>query len=375
MFAFLCGESAIESVRYLSVRGVWQEAPPWPDLPRMLPLYGDCVSTQRDFKQLARETDLSTIGLVKSPVDLLVPNSRLRSQGKGAAFHVWSSTVPVGACRRVALNLAVSGPEFAILQLCGSYAKFDAYFDEFVKVVKAESELIEKIGEPGQKVVAEWPQKWEQRRRIVAATVLACEFAGSYRLGRRGDGSACYGCESVMTAESLQETLSRATPNPATRRARTVADLMLEGSASPMETALALMLTLPVEYGGFGIRKPQLNADVCIDGAAGALRSVRPDLLWQDEHLALEYDSAEFHANRGASSAAVDAARSNALTASGYHVLRATDRIAATLEGLDLLAHQIALLLNQELEEPDELKMQRRRRIHIELFQGGGASR
>ncbi len=370
MHGFVCCESAVEAIRRLSARRAWQEARPWPEAARLLPVWGDCVARQGDFKKLAAEVDLASLGIEKRPVDLLVPQSRLRSQGKGAVFHVWSIPVPPGACRLVEPSLVVSGPEFVILQLCGSFARLDAFLDEFVQSIKAQSELLREAGEPSRNLVAEWPHKWEQKRRLVAVTVLACEFAGTYRLGGR-DGAARYDCEPVMSARSLRATIDGVYPNAAARRALAVADLMLEGCASPMETALALMLTLPVDFGGFGIKKPLLNVSIAVDEPGDGPRSVKPDFLWAEERLALEYDSAEFHADKGAVLAARNAARSNALVAAGYRVLRVATHNVSTLEGTDLLASQIAKLLDVELATPDEIQMQRRRRLFIELFPGG----
>lgn len=371
MHAFVCCESAVEAIRALSARGEWQEAPAWPEAARMLPVWGDCVCRQSDFKRLAAETDLAAFGIEKTPVDLLVPNSRLRSQGKGATFHVWGRAVPAGACRRLSSSLAVSGPEFVVLQLCGSYAKLDGLLADFVAAIRAQSELLREAGEPAGDLVADLPHKWEQKRRLVAATVLACEFAGGYRLGSLGDPAVRYSCKPVMGARTLRELLAGVGPNPAARRAGVVADLMLEGSASPMETALALMLTLPVDFGGFGIAKPRLNARIRLDEAESGLQSVKPDYLWPEARLALEYDSAEFHAEKGAVLAARDAARANALAVAGYRVLRVATRNVSTLEGVSLLARQIAALLGARLEEPDELQWQRRRRLFIDLLPGG----
>ena len=371
MHGFVCCESAVEVIRRLSARGEWRETPPWPSSTRLLPVWGDCVSRQSDFKELAAQTDLLSFGIEKAPVDLLVPESRLRSQGKGATFHVWSRAIPAGSCRRAAPSLVVSGPEFVILQLCGSYAKLDGLLEGFAKAIKAQGDLLRETGGAATDLVAELPFKWEQRRRLVAATVLACELAGTYRLGGLSNPAASYDCEPVMTAESLRALLANVGPSPAARRATVVANLMLEGSASPMETALALMLTLPVDFGGFGIKKPQLNAVIELDGKDGGPRIAKPDFLWADERLALEYDSAEFHAEKGAALAARDAARSNALMVVGYRVLRVTTYTVSTLEGVALLASQIARLLGVVLAIPDELQMQRRRRLFIELLPGG----
>lgn len=138
-----------------------------------------------------------------------------------------------------------------------------------------------------------------------------------------------------------------------------------------METALSLMLTMPVELGGFGIQKPLLNAAVdtsVLDDALRGCDSVTPDMLWPDQKVALEYDSSEFHARKGTRQAERDAARSNTLLLMGCRVLRATTRGVSSLSGAALLARQIAFLLGEPLREPTPLEEQRRSKLFGELM-------
>ena len=181
MCAFVCSQSAVDAIRSLSARGAWGGDPAWPESPRALPLWGDCVCSQRSFAEFTRENDPSVLEGLFPPVDLLVPSSRFRSSGKSAKFHVWSREIPAGACRRLSERLVISGPEFAIVQLAGSLGKFDSLFDGFMVELREQKELLASVGQEGE-FVAELPQKWEQIRRLAALASLACEFAGTYRL-------------------------------------------------------------------------------------------------------------------------------------------------------------------------------------------------
>lgn len=369
MYAFLCAESAIEAIRHLSARGEWEGRPAWPDAPRLLPVWGECVCNQRSFKEYLGHMDLGAIGVIRRPVDLLVPSSHLRSAGKSAKFRVWSRPVPAGSCRRLARDLVVCGPEFAIVQLAGSFGKFNELFDDFAEEVHGQVEVLESLGKPDE-FVAEFPHRWEQTRRLASLAAVACELAGSYRLQGPGRGVA-YGASPVMTASGLRDFAATACQGPASGRARAIADLALDSSASPMETALALMLTMPVELGGFGIKKPLLNAVIDASSLDEGLRgrdSVTPDMLWPEKKVALEYDSSEFHARKGAQQAERDAARSNTLSLMGYRVLRATTRGVSSLPGVALLARQIAFLLEEPLREPTPLEAQRRSKLFGELM-------
>lgn len=86
--------------------------------------------------------------------------------------------------------------------------------------------------------------------------------------------------------------------------------------------------------------------------------SVTPDFLWPEEKLALEYDSSEFHARKGAPQAARDAARSNFLAIKGYRVLRVAAGNVSSLSGAALLVRQIAFALGAPLREPTPLESQ-----------------
>ena len=188
LYAFVGHGSAVQCVRRISGTPLWKEAPRWPAQARMLPVFGDCVCNQRAFKKLASEVELERYGIDSRPVDLLVPDRRMRSQGKGAKFHPWTHVTFPHAFVRVHENLLVSRPELVIVQLCGAHAKLDGLFDGFIASLRAEEEARVAFGVEDDKPTVENPVKWENRRRLVEAAVLACEFAGRYRLSGTGCG-------------------------------------------------------------------------------------------------------------------------------------------------------------------------------------------
>lgn len=368
MYAFVSHGSACESLRLLSTTNSLSALPRWPSEPRALPYMGECVSNQRTFKEFRAAHDLARFGACSGPVDLLVPDQRMRSSGKSARFHVWSSPVKPGWFIRVENDVLVSSPEFAILQLCGSQAKFNEVFEAHVRAYRKRLAAFQSLG-IDEKPAVDHPVKWEQSRRLIAAALVACEFAGTYRLAV-GDKATTYGASPLIACDSLREAAGPKTTT-VSRRAHHVARVMLEGSASPMETSLGLILTLPVDLGGYGIKKPLLNVPICIDGGAADFlgqQEIRPDFLWAEERVALEYDSAEFHSEKGAALAARDAARANALTALGYRVLRVTPQLISSPTGLDLLAAQLASALGCELRPPTPVEELRRREVFSLLF-------
>lgn len=370
VYAFVSHESACEALRLLfhdAEKSV--EVSRWPRSDERFPQLGECVSGRRDFRAARVGEALSCLGMSARPVDLLVPARSGRSSGNEVRFHAWGGAVPQGSFLLVTNDLLVSGPELAIIQLCSAQGKLDALLDAHVEAVRAEAEVAA-ADERADRPVIDHPLEWERIRRLVAATVIACEFAGTYRLGA-GSMPTAYRAPRIMDAAGLARVAAGVGKSQGTLRARRVAELMLEGSASPMETVLALMLTLPVEFGGFGLENPLLNRAVDVSGFQGTISDrdvVIPDFLWHEQGVALEYDSEEFHALRGKGQLKRDVTRSNTLTALGYRVFRATSQTVRSLPGISLLARQIACALDVELPAATPLQELRRRKLYMLLM-------
>ena len=139
------------------------------------------------------------------------------------------------------------------------------------------------------------------------------------------------------------------------KRAVDVARIAFDNSKSPMETSLALILTLPIEFGGFGLPRPELNRNIDVSGWRGILsdrNTICTDMWWEDHGVALEYDSFSFHGKQGEARRTSDAIRSNILASLGCCTLRVTPGVIRTLEGTALLVRQIAVRLNVESRQP-----------------------
>ena len=371
MFAFFGHRSAVEALRFISThKKLAEKMSPWPAKTRKLPNPEHLVSTQRAFQGFAASHDLEGLGVVSTPVDLLVPAGNAFSRGAQARFHVWSRRVPEDSMLRASKDIVISGPEMVILQLCAAQSKLEPLLDPAAEEYWAERDLLHELG-IDKKPALELPVKWERDRRLVAAAALACEFAGTYRLPGGGGGKASYKLKPLMSCESLRQHALGFRKTSAETRALRVADLAFDGSASPMETALALLLTLPVEFGGLGLPRPLLNKAVDVSDYRGIISDrdeVSPDMLWEEAKVAVEYDSAEKHGSAGPKQLAEDALRSNILTSLGYRVVRVTPQVISSIPSLEMLARQIAHLLGVELQEPDDIQVKRRNKLFVELM-------
>lgn len=365
MYAFVGHRSACEALRLMSGR-----EQRWPHVARKLPSQesGQCVSRQREFKEFAKTVDLDAKGLGRHPVDLLVSSAQQRSRGKSAAVHVWKHDVPAYGMYRVDENLFVSGPEFALAQLAGYQLKLDPLIDEFVEELWSERDRIKSIG-LDEEPLFDNPFAWARMERTIRLTMLAMEFCGTYRLGVAG-GQTRYNVGPLTSVDAIRGFADGLPRRFGVRRIEKVTGFTLEHSASPMETALALMLTMPVKYGGYGLPQPLLNSEIDVSSsllAPSGRDTIAPDILWKDQHVALEYDSGEFHEKIGPRQLEVDAVRSNALTALGFKVFRVTAGMIESLLSVDLLAMQLAHVLGVQISAPSYEELIRRKKLHYLL--------
>lgn len=123
-----------------------------------------------------------------------------------------------------------------------------------------------------------------------------------------------------------------------------------EGSRSPMETVIVLLLCLPPRLGGYGLPMPRLNyrVDVHRNGCkASANRYFVCDAFWPDAWLDVEYDSDLVHT--GSTRIAHDAKRRNGLTSLGVTVITVTKQQVFNCDEMDRVAHAIAKALGWRL--------------------------
>lgn len=95
--------------------------------------------------------------------------------------------------------------------------------------------------------------------------------------------------------------------------------------------------------GGSKIERPAMNADVAVPSRsrwACAGSSLRCDLLWRDQGVAVEYDSTLCHT--GAERIARDASRRNMLESLGLTVVTATWRQVENFQEYNRFAHILA---------------------------------
>ena len=189
---------------------------------------------------------------------------------------------------------------------------------------------------------------------------LGCELCGSYGFDERGRladrGRIC-------DVATLDRFTGMCAGVHGRKRLATVVPHVLDASASPMETALAICLTAPVARGGFGLPIPLLNHAIPVEGPARRLwdgDAITPDLLWlfdmrgprMVKGVAIEYDSDENHT--GGANIARDSRRRNVLEAMGYRVIAVTNEQFADLRDFERIGRLLAQYLDVPFEEAED---------------------
>lgn len=172
---------------------------------------------------------------------------------------------------------------------------------------------------------------------------LGYELCGTYR----SKNETQYECDSLTTVKRLKSFIQNASNINGVEKARAALSYIAEKSASPMETALSMLLCLPYRLGGYGLPQPHLNFTIHSNTISNYTGSYICDLYWEKEKLAVEYDSTQFHAD--AFHMKKDSTKRNELLGSGIHVVAVHSDDLMYRANMDKTAHLIASLISKKI--------------------------
>lgn len=208
----------------------------------------DCALSVPAIRALARSGVFAGQHLsVATPV-------RGRRNGEGVTFHYCSTQLPRGSYVQLSQTVYVASPELSFLQAAAAQPFWEAVLYGF----------------------------------------LLC---GSFAL----DASSKWGTAPrapLTSKKKLAAFLDQCSGQPGVKAARKALRYVLEGSASPRESKTALLLTLPLCKGGYGIPAMELNAELLVPEhlrGLAARQTFRVDFLWRNYGIAGEYDSDAAH--------------------------------------------------------------------------------
>ena len=202
------------------------------------------------------------------------------------------------------------------------------------------------------------------------AVKLAMEMCGSYAVDVRDDEMGFAKRPPLTDAAKLRAYATRLHKPGGGSRALHHLRYIVDGSASPRETALCMLLCMPPRFGGYGIALPEMNRRIELtlrEQMAVGVHHFDCDLYWPESKVAVEYDSAQFHTAHEKQER--DAIRRNMLQYKGIHVITAT-RLQVNSEGqFDKLAIQIARRVGKRLRAPAKEHVAERSNLRKTLFE------
>jgi len=243
------------------------------------------------------------------PLHVLVGAGSARKVCRGLRCHVNSCEHPGGSFLRMASGMVVSSQELCFMQMAHELS-------------------------------------------LVELVALGYELCGSYRLGSAPDQG--FRADLPLTSVSgLGSYAAKAVGMRGRVNAQRALRYIADGSASPMETILAMLLTLPYSLGGYGFPRPQLNYCVATPAGASAGKAAGDskyycDLYWPDAKVDVEYDSDAYHT--GSDRIAKDAIRRNALIRAGVTVISVSRIQINSAPELRELAKLLSKLLGKRLQ-------------------------
>ncbi len=170
---------------------------------------------------------------------------------------------------------------------------------------------------------------------------LGYEICGTYQTIRTSARTA-YQVPPLTSIKELRNFIERNPSFYGVQKARKALRYIADGSASARETKLALLLGLPMSYGGYGLGIPRMNYEIETNSAAREIAGrnhLRCDLCWPQAKLDVEYQSREMH--EGETHRIKDSRRTNALTAMGWTCINITNDELDSLHTMNVIADSI----------------------------------
>lgn len=193
--------------------------------------------------------------------------------------------------------------------------------------------------------------------RLIA---LGFELCGTYRRASTF-GLARYDVIPLTSPGALASFIEKSPQFKGVKKARRALPLILDGSASPRESELAMLLCLPYSLGGYGLPHPTMNAEMPLpkNVAATGRSSLRCDLYWPAARLDVEYDSAEFHSAERL--LANDSMRRIALESMDVTSVNLTAEHLRRASLFDEAAQGIARILGKRVRLPGDFRLKQER--------------
>lgn len=176
----------------------------------------------------------------------------------------------------------------------------------------------------------------------------------------------------LFTRDDLEEFLQRHAGSNGAKLLSRAARNALDGSASVLETRSLILMCGDAWMGGEGLPWPETNARVDFSETGRTLSKgayCSCDQLWRSKKVIVEEDGKAFHAD--ALGFSLESGRTAALQSMGYTVIRLTYEQVADLDQFEPMVRVIAEALGVRLKVRSRAFLERRKRLHEQLFPHG----
>lgn len=310
----LCQLSALECLREASASS-WSLSP----LPRRAALA--FIPCAREVKQL----ESLGCGFLSKPLYLLVANAADRRKIKGTVCRLCPSDVASCSILVTRGGLLTEGPQLCFLHRA--------------------SELT-----------------------LPLLVEMGFELCGSYRI-YPADPKGFLERAPLTSRSQLIRFVEGVCGAKGSARAKRAMVFVRDGSRSPMETIVVMLLCLSPWYGGYGLPMPHLNYRVNVSRnarKASANGYYLCDAFWPEALLDVEYDSDLAHT--GSTRISHDAKRRNGLISMGITVITVTREQVLDCDEMDKVAHAVAQRLDRRLRLGGKGWMRRRAELRRQLL-------
>ena len=268
---------------------------------------------------LSRRTDIAGLNL---PLDVTTSSSNSRRRSHTVRAHLLSRSLSEGCAVDVGDGLYVASPEFAFMQVANELSTI---------------ELVE----------------------------LGLEICGSYSLSIPGASDAGlsasaetrYELAPLSSVKKMMAFATRTEGMPGRRNALGALRYIVDNSASPMESVLVMLLTLPYRLGGYKLPLPILNTRITMPRRAedNTTKSYYIcDLYWPKVKVAAEYDSDMYHATSYRIGS--DSIRRADLASAGTTLVTVTNQQIRRIAEFDQVAGVLATLTGKRLNNNRNVK-------------------
>ena len=173
-----------------------------------------------------------------------------------------------------------------------------------------------------------------------ALVLYGMELCGTY--ARISNEETQYKRDPLTSRQKIAAYLDKSNGMAGIKLARKACQYVLDGSASPRESVLAIAATLPHRLGGFGMPAPLLNHEIQVNLPSkvhfGEKQILHGDIVWREANLVVEYDGSQHGIEDNHVS---DKKRDHLMLEAGYDVVRFTDKSIRSGTELERLARTI----------------------------------